>query len=254
MTQRPIILVTPCTQPKGAEFSDNSISLSNRYTDAVLAAGGLPVVFPATTDTAVIAEMVRRADGVMMTGGEDLDPELYGKDLPEELKKKAGPLEPDRDVWEQALVTEIFRQHKPVFGICRGHQMLNVALGGTLLVDIPTQAPEALNHRRMDRRSEPVHAIQIEPDSMLGKIVGGPTLPVNSTHHQALGRMAEALRPVAQSEDGIIEAAELRDPSRLPFFLTVQFHPERLVDIGPAYRQLFEKFVAACATARPQRL
>jgi putative glutamine amidotransferase len=252
MTSRPIILVTPSTQAKGVEMSDDSISLSNRYTDAVIAAGGLPMVFPATTSAEVIVEMVRRADGVLMTGGEDVDPKLYGKDLPAEITKKAGPLEPQRDIWEQTLIAEIFQQQKPLLGICRGHQMLNVVLGGTLVVDIPSQEPQALNHRRLDRRSDPVHSISIEKDSLLAEIVGGSTLQVNSTHHQSLGRMAEALRAVARSEDGIIEAAELRDRARLPFCLTVQFHPERLVDKGAAYRQLFERFVAACAAPRRQ--
>jgi len=252
MRSRPIILVTPSTQAKGVEMSDYSISLSNRYTDATLAAGGLPLIFPATTAKDVIAEMVRRSDGVMMTGGEDIDPELYGKELPPEIKKKAGPTEPERDIWEQTLIAEIFEQKKPLLGICRGHQMLNVALGGTLLVDIPTQVPKALNHRRSDRKSDPVHSIRIEKDSLFADIVGGETLEVNSTHHQAPGRMADRLRAVAVSEDGVIEAAELRDAKELPFCLTVQFHPERLVDKGKAYRQIFERFVAACAAPRRQ--
>ena len=128
--------------------------------------------------------------------------------------------------------------------------MMNVALGGTLIVDIPTQVPKHLNHRRMDRRSDPVHPVEIAADSLLAQIIGARSLDVNSTHHQAIGRVAEPLRVVAQSSDGIAEAAELRDPSRLPFFLTVQFHPERLVDKGPAYRQLFDRFVAACAAPR----
>jgi putative glutamine amidotransferase len=251
MTHRPAILVTPCTQAKGEEMEDYSISLSNRYTDAVIAAGGLPLVFPATTSPEVIAEMVRRADGVLLTGGEDVDTKLYGKDMPPEILQKAGPPEPERDLWEQTLIAEILAQRKPLFGICRGHQMLNVALGGTLIVDIPTQVPNALNHRRPDKRSDPVHSVKVEEGSLLAEMVG-PRLEVNSTHHQAIGRMAEGLRAVARSEDGIIEAAELHDPTRLPYCLTVQFHPERLVDKGREYLLLFERFVAACgATRRP---
>jgi len=250
MTNHPVILVTPCTQAKGEEMEDYSISLSNRYTDALIAAGALPLIFPATTSGDLIAEMVRRTDGVLMTGGEDVDTSLYGHDLPPEILKKAGPPEPERDIWEQRLIAEIFAQRKPLFGICRGHQMLNVVLGGTLIVDIPSQTPNALNHRRPDSRSAPVHSVRIEKDSLLAEIVGDTTLQVNSTHHQAIGRVAEQLRTVATSDDGIIEAAELRDRGRLPYCLTVQFHPERLVDCGAPYRQLFERFVAACVASR----
>jgi len=111
-----------------------------------------------------------------------------------------------------------------------------------------------LNHRRPDKRSDPVHTVKIEKGSLLADIVGDAKLEVNTTHHQALGRMAPGLRPVAWTEDGIIEAAELKDPSRLPFCLTVQFHPERLVDKAPGHGQIFERFIGACAAARRQQL
>jgi putative glutamine amidotransferase len=248
MTSRPIILVTPSTQAKGVEMSDYSISLSNRYTEAVIAAGGLPVVSPATTNKEILAEMVRRVDGVMLTGGDDISPKLYK--APAKLAKKAGAPEPERDIWEPTLIAEIFEHRKPLLGICRGHQMLNVALGGTLIVDIPSQKPKAFKHQRSDKKSEPVHDIEIEKDSLLADIVGSTTLAVNSTHHQAFGRVAAALKVVARSEDGIVEAAELSDSSRLPFCVTVQFHPERLVDKGRVYGQIFERFIAACATSR----
>jgi putative glutamine amidotransferase len=130
--------------------------------------------------------------------------------------------------------------------------MLNVALGGTLLVDIATQVPGALNHRQMDRKAEPVHEVKIAPDSLLARVTGKQTLGVNSTHHQAIGTVAGALRVVAQSSDGVIEAVELKEPGRLPFLLTVQFHPERLIDSHPIFLQLFSSFVAACEP-RPQR-
>src|SRR5665213_3660770 len=130
MKFKPVILITPSTAHKGAEFADPSISLSNRYADAVIAAGGLPQIFPATTSKAVIAESVERCDGVLMIGGDDIDPKLYAKNLPKALSRTVGPLEPDRDTWEKAMIGEILERQKPLFGICRGHQMLNVALGG----------------------------------------------------------------------------------------------------------------------------
>jgi len=254
MKRRPVILITPSTASKGAEFSDASISLSNRYADAVIAAGGLPLIFPATTSRWVITEAVQRCDGVLLTGADDIAPKLYAKDLPEELARKVGPLEPDRDQWETDLIADVFEQQKPLFGICRGHQMLNVALGGTLVVDIPTQMTGALNHRRMDRKMEPVHDVKIAPDSLLAKVTGRQTLGVNSTHHQAIGTVAPALRVVAESSDGVIEAVELKEPQRLPFLLSVQFHPERLIDSNALFLQLFSSFVAACERRRQTNL
>jgi putative glutamine amidotransferase len=250
MKGRPVILVTPSISRKGEEFADDSISLSNRYTDALIAGGGLPQIFPATTSRPVIAEAVERCDGLLLTGGEDVNPRLYLDKLPQKLAKTVGPLEPGRDAWEKELIAGAFEQRKPLFAICRGQQMLNVALGGTLVVDIAAQRPGALNHRRMDRQSEPVHEVKIAPDSALARMTGRQTLKVNSTHHQAVGRVAAALRVVAESPDGIIEALELKEPERLPFLLAVQFHPERLVDSHGVFRQLFSSFVAACARRR----
>jgi|SRR5665213_566881 len=255
MKNSPLILVSPCLAQKGVEFADASVSLSNRYTDAIIACGGLPQILPCMISRQLIAEIVSRCDGILLTGGDDINPKLYAPDMPPELEKTAGPFEPERDVWEQHLIDELFAQGKPVFGICRGHQMLNVALGGTLLVDIPTQVPDAINHRQMDKRSEPVHKVTIEPDSMLARITGERTLGVNSTHHQAIDKPAESLRVVARSSaDGIIEAVELKDPSRLPFLLTVQFHPERLVQGNAVFLKLFGAFIEACARFRGKKL
>ena len=254
MKRSPVILIMPSTEQKGAEFADASISLSNRYAEAVIAGGGLPQIFPATTSRAVIAESVQRCDGVLLTGGDDIDPKLYAKELPDNLAKTVGPLEPARDEWEKEAIAEVFARRKPLFGICRGHQMLNVALGGTLVVDIPTQMPNALNHRRMDRKTELVHDIKVVPDSLLARLAGQESFGVNSTHHQAIGEVAPRLRMVAQSPDGVIEALELKDAAQGPFLLTVQFHPERLIDKSPVFGQLFSGFVEACARWRGEKL
>jgi putative glutamine amidotransferase len=254
MKRRPVILIAPSTASKGEEFADASISLSNRYADAVITAGGLPLIFPATTNRSVSNECVQRCDGVLLTGGDDIDPHLYAQELPEELAKTLGPLEPERDRWEAGLIAEVFEQHKPLFAICRGHQMLNVALGGTLVVDIATQVPGALHHQCSDRKMEPVHEIEIAPDSLLGRVTGRQTLGVNSTHHQAIGTVAQALRVVAKSSDGIIEAVELKEAGRLPFLLSVQFHPERLIDSNAVFLLLFSSFIAACEQRRQRNL
>jgi putative glutamine amidotransferase len=254
MKRRPAILIAPGTAREGSEFSDASISLSHCYARAVIAAGGLPQIFAATTNRPVITESVERCDGVLMTGGEDIDPKLYAKALPEEAAKKVGPLEPDRDSWEKDVIADALEQEKPILGICRGHQMLNVVLGGTLVADIATQVPGALNHLRMDRKGEPVHEVEIAPDSLFARVTGRRTLGVNSTHHQAIGALAGPLRAAARSSDGVIEAAEWKEPGRQPFLLLVQFHPERLIDRNPLFLQIFSSFVAACEQRQQRNL
>jgi len=249
MKSAPLILISPSTQRKGVEFSDTSISLSNRYTQAVVAAGGIPLIAPCTDSKELITELVRRSDGVLLTGGDDVQPEIYAPDLPQDLAKKVGDVEPERDVLELQLIDEVFRQKKPLLAICRGCQILNVALGGDLIVDIPTQISGALNHRRMDAKGDKVHEVALTPDSLLAKVTGEQNLGVNSTHHQAVGRVAKPLRATARSSDGIIEALELKTPGLLPYLLAVQFHPERLVDRYKEFLQIFRSFVWSCATA-----
>ena len=250
MAKPPLILVTPSVETQGVEFHDLSLSLSMRYEQAVLEAGGIPVVAPATTDRAVLAESVRRTDGVLLTGGDDINPLLYETDLPKKIREtvEQTPDGGERDVQELILIDEIFQQRKPVLGICRGHQLLNVAFGGRLIVDIERQMPGAINHRRMDQPREMVHEVTLTRDSLLSRICKTIVLGVNSTHHQAVLEPAEPFAAVAHSEDGIVEAMELKPEMapRLPFFLSVQFHPERLVHKHTRYGAIFREFVAAC--------
>jgi len=241
----PLILVTPCQQAAGTEFADASISLSNRYTQAINDAGGTPLVLPVTATREQVAELVRRADGVLLTGGEDIELKHYAPDTPPELAAKLGEVEPERDVLEFALVDEVFRQRKPLLCICRGHQMLNVALGGTLIVDLPSQRPDALPHKQVERKFELVHDVALAPDSQIAGILGTTQTGANSTHHQAVARVAEALRVTGTTSDGVVETMELKDPAGLPFLQSVQFHPERLYDRHPHFAQLFRAFIRA---------
>jgi putative glutamine amidotransferase len=250
MKQRPLILISPSIEKKGEEFGDLSTSLSETYQQAVLGAAGLPLGLPATTDRRAISECVRRSDGVLLTGGEDLDPRLYRDGLEPKLSRTV-TLTGDggqRDLRELILIDEVFRQKKPLLAICRGHQVLNVALGGTLVVDIRAEVPQSLNHRRLDRRSEVVHEVRVAQGSFLAKVAGTRDLGVNSTHHQAVGRAAPSLTVNARSEDGVVEGLELRAESAgaLPFLLSVQFHPERLCDRYPRHQAIFEAFTEAC--------
>ena len=247
MSNVPLILISPSTQRQGVEFADASISLSNRYAQAILAAGGLPLVLPCEPGAALAAAFVQRADGVMLTGGDDVQTKLFAPKLSAKLARTVSPPEPERDLLELQLIDEVFRQRKPLLAICRGHQMLNVALGGTLVVDIPTQLPHALNHRRMDRKTEPVHDVALTPGSQLAALLGCSKIGVNSTHHQSVGRVAQPLAISAHSEDGVIEGLELKDAGQLPYLQSVQFHPERLYDRYPKFLELFRSFVRACS-------
>ncbi|MBI3875206.1 MAG: gamma-glutamyl-gamma-aminobutyrate hydrolase family protein [Verrucomicrobia bacterium] len=218
----PLILVTPCQQRQGAEFADSSISLSNRYTQAIADAGGLPLVLPVTATREQVADCVRRADGVMLTGGEDIEAKHYAPNLAPNLAATIKETEPERDAVEFALVEEVFRQRKP----------------------------GALPHKQLDRKMEPVHDITLAPDSRLSALLGETRCGVNSTHHQAVDRVAGELCVTASSADGVIEAMELKDAAKLPFLVSVQFHPERLYDRWPKFAKIFREFIRVSGASR----
>jgi len=254
MTKAPLILISADVAATGVEFGDRSLSLSENYTATLLNSGALPFAMPPSTYRGVIADCVARCDGVLLTGGEDVNPDFYSPRLPRALRETVC-LTPDggaRDLRELLLVDEVFRQRKPLLAICRGHQVLNVALGGTLLVDIPRQRPGALRHRQMDHKAKKVHDVHLTADSLLAKITGRRTLGVNSTHHQAVNQPAGVLTVVARSADGVAEALELKTDARrrLPFLLSVQFHPERLAGRYAEHRKIFDAFSRACVINR----
>jgi putative glutamine amidotransferase len=258
MSKPPLILVSPAIEKRGAEFHDRSISLSEPYLRALIGAGAVPMIMPTTASRELVAECVRRADGVLLTGGEDIDPALYGNGIPTRLRRTVA-ITPDggeRDLRELMVIDEVFRQRKPLLAVCRGHQLLNVALGGALVVDIPSQVPGALNHRRMDKRNAVVHEVQLTEGSVLAKITGRRALGVNSTHHQGVARAAGPLHVAAHSEDGIVESMQLKPEAAhlLPFLLSVQFHPERLADRHPEHQAILRAFTQACAANRKKTL
>ncbi len=257
MKRRPVILIPGSTQRRGAEFSDVSISLSQCYVEALLIAGGLPWVLPASvTDPDAVRECVQRCDGIMLTGGDDVQPQLYARTLPPSLLRTVSQPDKARDLTELVVIESAFQQKKPLLAICRGQQILNVALGGSLLADIATQVPRALNHQCSDRKDQLVHEIDLTPDSLLARVMGQTKLRVNSSHHQAVARVARPFRVSATSADGVIEGLELESSaaSLIPCLLAVQFHPERLWNRYPHFLEIFCRFVQTCATDRKRHI
>jgi len=252
MTNQPLILISGSTDDKGSEFADYSLGLSMNYPMALKAAGGLPWLLPCEPDRDFVAESVRRVDGILLTGGDDVDPKLYTKSLPPNVAKTVCRAHAARDSFELMLIDEAFRQRKPLLCICRGHQILNVALGGTLFADIPQQIPRAMNHSRTDRKDRVVHEVACERGSLMARIAGRDRLGVNSSHHQAVDSLAKSLRATAVSRDGIVEGMELAPAATgmLPYLLAVQFHPERLFARHAEHLELFKTFVRASRKAR----
>ena len=212
------------------------VRLNEAYVDAVQRAGLTPLVLP-PLDPAALEAVAQAVDGIVFTGGEDIDPAEYGA--------ARSPLTKDvhagRDRCELALAAIARERRIPTLAICRGIQLINVALGGTLVQDIPTERPSPIGHDKSDERTMRVHGVTIEPGTLLAAAVGATDITVNSSHHQALDRVADGLRVTARSPDGIIEGAEwVKDDW---WMLAVQWHPEELVTDAKAWdRGLFKAF------------
>lgn len=209
-------------------------ALRANYMSAVIKAGGLPVALPYAP--CLSEQMIARLDGLIVTGGAfDIAPSLYGEEQAVETVR----LKPSRTAAECALIEAARARGLPVFGICGGMQLLAAMLGGSLIQDIASSVPDALPHEQPNPRDEAGHIVILEPDTLLARIVGRPSMAVNSSHHQAVRAISRA-RVAARAEDGVIEAIE--DPS-MPFCIGVQWHPEFSID--PGDEALMTAFVAA---------
>lgn len=210
------------------------------YVQRVEEAGGLPVLLP-TQPAERAAEVLQRLDGLLLTGGADVDPDLYGRPPHARL----GEVDRARDLWEMALVRAAQRAQQPILAICRGMQVVNVTFGGALIQDIPSEVRDAIQHDQVTTSLEQAsHSVRIEGGTALAGLAGALSARVNSYHHQAIDKPAEGFRATAWTSDGVVEAMEAVEG---PFFQCVQWHPERLVG-DPLTRALFSAFVAA---ARP---
>ncbi|WP_202079819.1 gamma-glutamyl-gamma-aminobutyrate hydrolase family protein [Caldalkalibacillus salinus] len=210
------------------------------YMKGIEDAGGIPIMLPLTTDEDSILRLAHTFDGFLFTGGHDINPELYG----EELEDRCGEMCTDRDIMESILFKHVAELDKPLFGICRGLQLFNVLLGGTLYQDIPTQRSEShINHKQDPPYTEPVHHVSIAKDTLLYPILQTECLKVNSYHHQGIKKLSERLVPAATSEDGLIEAVVMPNKT---FTLAVQWHPEFNYKCDDHNFKLFLAFVRSC--------
>lgn len=212
------------------------VRLNEAYVDAARAAGLTPLVLP-PLQANELEGVVAAVAGVILTGGEDVDPAAYGAPRHPKTQRPHSR----RDECELALVRLAHEKRIPTLAICRGIQVVNVALGGTLVQDIPTECPSAIDHDQSAERAMRVHDVTIQKDSKLATAVGSTRISVNSSHHQSLARVADGLRVTATSPDGIIEGTEWdRDDW---WMLGVQWHPEELVgDARDWDRGLFSAF------------
>ncbi len=224
---------------------DESFVLRKPYARAIAEAGGLPVILPLIHDEGLLCSLYARLDGLLFSGGGDLSPAHYGG----EDNGRLNNIDPERDAVELLLARWALAEGKPVLGICRGIQLLNVAAGGTLIQDIPSQFPGALAHWVRASGHRPAHEVELVPGTLLADILlagkASRPLGVNSRHHQAVCRVAPEFVVSARAPDGIIEGLE-RPQTQGGFAVGVQWHPEDLVPGDLPMERLFRRFVAAC--------
>jgi len=219
-------------------------STSEAYTSSLVNAGAIPLLIPLGQPQANLDALLPHLDGILFTGGGDIAPERYGG----AATSLVSDMDPDRDRLEIDLVLQVIKSGKPFLGICRGLQVINVALGGSLYEDINAQRPNSLKHQCFPAypREHLAHTVRIENDSRLADILKASEVQVNSLHHQGVKRLAHDLLPTAFATDGILEAFEL--PS-YPYGLAVQWHPENL-QAHQAMRDLFRSFVLSTQTEK----
>ena len=221
-SRKPLIGVTPGYSSSSDDGNvgyvyNGTARLLGTYIETVIRAGGVPVILPAVKDSASCAEILSRLDGVMISGGEDVNPAYYGEDIIENARVGVNS---QRDTVDMLIARTALAMKKPIFAICRGFQLLNVAMGGSLYQDLPTQMPDNVGHSQREPGNVGTHKINIRKGSTLRKIMGTDTLWVNSYHHQGVKDLAKGVKVTATTDDGLIEGYEGKN------IYAVQFHPE----------------------------
>lgn len=235
---KPIIGIVPLVDEKR-----DSLWMIPGYVEGLLQAGTVPITLPLTEDSAIIGQLTESLDGFLLTGGQDVGPERYrAQPLPE-----CGETCHARDAMELRLIRAALRRDKPLLGICRGIQILNVYFGGTLFQDLPSQHPHGIDHHMTPPYDRAVHTVSLVPGTPLQTALKKDELGVNSYHHQAIRRLAPRLEVMAIAEDGIIESVYLPD---YRFVWGMQWHPELNFQTDASSRRIFGAFASACKASR----
>lgn len=225
--------------------SSSKSTVSDTYVNAVMRAGGIPVALPVMTDSAVVAQTLALLDGLVITGGEDVDPQWYGEQEDPECHVGINAL---RDTSDIILVRAAVREGLPVLGICRGEQVINVALGGTLYQDLPYQLQTPFTHKQKESGRTPTQTMVVAADSYIGRLLGGrETLEINSMHHQAVKQLAPGLSIAGWTWDGVVEAYEGFPQYNI---VALQFHPEALSLADDYYLVFFKDLLERCKTRK----
>jgi putative glutamine amidotransferase len=229
--ERPVIGVMPLWDEQ-----KESIWMLPGYMRGLEESGAVPMILPLTGSEAALKRAVGLVDGFLFTGGQDVNPDVYG----EPKSGRCGEISDTRDQMEAYVFREgVLNLGKPALGICRGIQFINAALGGSLYQDIPTELPSAVIHSMKPPYNVPAHAVKLLPESPLSKLTGKERLEVNSSHHQGVKRLAEGLKAMAWADDGLIEAVYMPDH---PYVWAVQWHPEMSLGDEDS-KKIFASFV-----------
>ncbi len=212
------------------------------YVDAIIMAGGIPFLLALIKNKDDVECLLDRVDGLLLTGGDDVPPARYGEDR----REKTHCVHADKDVFDNLLLQLALEKKKPILALCYGAQLVNVAYGGSLIQDVPSEAKNALSHKPA-KGEKCSHSVSIEKHTLLHKIIGADALDTNSAHHQAVKNLGKGLKATARTSDGIIEAFECEG---LPFLVAVQWHPERLI-IDTRHAALFRALVDAATSVAP---
>ena len=217
-------------------YSDKKNSVNNTYINSILKNGGVPYLIPVTDDVEVLRQIVAQLDGIVFTGGEDFAPAYYGK----EEHEKLGEVNVTRDTYDLTLLKLATDRNIPTLGICRGLQLINIGMGGTLYQDLPAEKPSDINHRQEEEGTVPTHSVSVVEGSVMHNIFGKQEIQVNTFHHQAIDKLAPGLKIVGWSNDSVPELIEAYPHRQI---LGTQFHPEIFTAAGDALMGKLFKFL-----------
>lgn len=239
--KKPIIGITSAYEREEALLNYHRTTLSIDYTKSIVEAGGVPLVIPVTHNREIIKSQISLLDGLVLSGGADINPFLYGQDF----KKNIGIISPERDEYEMIILEEFLKTKKPVLGICRGHQLLNVYFKGTLFQDIEYYDGTVLSHKQERYPDLATHKVNIiDKENILFELYGKEIM-VNSFHHQIIDKLGQGLTVIARANDGVIESIQMKNHK---FLYGIQWHPAMMVARGnKKMKKIFEKFIESCS-------